>query len=752
MPKGMPTGQKPIAHLPRFNHDFNAGRSYTSKIGTIIPVRTIHSVPREHFEIEVSDFLQSMPLATAAFIQGRKEFAFYYVPYVQLWQNYGQYQTGRSDKFSSALKGSQYEPRISLRELFKLCLTNMVYTLACEYSSTNRSKTGSDTKDAILARIPYGSGNDMLTISVHDLSSFDTIPTFKAIVNGVEQNVNPTIAEFVEDRFGLSRWSNWCRKLDMLRYGNILPLLSPVFDEFKKYDQFTEKDSTRTSSDAAAIKTDLIGLVSTALGEINKIPSNYYVQVYPILAYNKLYYTFFRNSYYENDFYVGDYNVDYLDCDSLSNSVVTLGTNTSLQFLDMFQHQWKKDMFTSLMPDTQFGAVSTFKVESVNIEGDGALIGSLGDTRTKVQGEFDISDANLNNRTPGDDYYNQHKVSLGDTNTHDVLVKQRTADGTFGDIRTEQSRYLSHYHSLVNGDVRSIAGSAISLGLTSVGDVLALKRAEAIQKYRQTLIRCGNKTKDIMMGLYGSEPAWENDHDPAFIDAFGYDFSVDRVLETATTNPDLSTYDGKLGDVGGQIARLGSTKRKISYTTRGDFGLVMCLSYQVVESEYNSYNIDANLLALTPEDHYIPDYQDLGFVPVTRRLLSLLDPVHNRVGDTPDLDAVLGYGTRYFEKKIDISTVHGILCSFGQYEAEHGSSINERYHYFGDFSHWVAPRTDMQSALVTTTKQFYIDPRILNGNFLLAADGRQETDQFINRTYFKVNRTNTISDLGLPKF
>ena len=738
--KGMPTGNKPIGKHPRFNHDFSARRVYTSKAGMIDISRCIDLVPDEHISMDVSDFLQSMPLATAAFLRGRREHSFYFVPYHQLWQNFGQYMSGRDDKYSSALKGRLYEPRISLRELVALCCQSMLCS-----AHTHKSEADTIGDATFLAQDWY----TKVTFQWHnadsqarsfevDLTSYLTHHTWKKVTNNVVSDFTPTRKEFISDQFNMDRWSNWCRKLDKTRNGNYLPVLSPLYHAIVAI-QGSEIEGTQAQfASKMAFVSDRI----TRL--LNSIPENYYISPFRILAYNKIFYTYFRNSYYDLDYYVGDYNVDHLQCDSLASSLLD-NSMFSLKFMDMYQHQWKKDMFTSLMPDTQFGAVSEFSVSSVSITGDGTKIGELADNwvssfdGTPGAGQmsairFRTLDGTSFSDSSGDATYTRDTSTLGKLN--------------FLDNNTQKSLY-PHNLKIFNSEVNAVNGSVLGLGITSVGDVLALKRAEAIQRYRQTLLRCGNKTKDIMVGLYGVEPVWESDHDPAFIDSFGYDFAVDRVMQTATTNSDPTTYDGKLGDLGGQIARLGSNKHKINYTTHGDFGVVMCLCYQVLETEYNSYNIDKNNLTLTPEDRYIYDYQDLGFVPVTRRLLSNL-PQDISSSASEDLDQVLGYGTPYFEKKIDIDVVHGILCT---YDAPRKiSRIGENPDYFGDFSHWVAPRTDMQSALVTLVKNFYIDPRILNGNFLMAADGRQESDQFICNTYFKVYRTNTISDLGLPKF
>lgn len=736
--KGMPTGEKPKAHYPRTSHDFSARRVYHNKVGMITPIKPIDSVPNEHFEIEVSDFLQSMPLATAAFLRGRREFAFYYVPYHQLWSNFGQYMAQRKDRYSSAMKDSKFEPRFSLQTILKWCANVMFFDLARKYPSFIRPNGNSISSDSEILPITTlifhyegsgGSGfeSDLFYRASQRGQSFGySFVTHPFVDNDVVTYRTPKVREYVLDKFGQSRWSNMLRKLDLLRYGNYLMFFSKVYDAI---ESLILSESEIQESDIPPIWDLMFDL----LYQINLLPENYYVEPYRILAYNKCYYTFFRNSYYELDYYVGDFNVDHLECSSLETSVLS-PMDFSVQFLDMFQHQWKKDLFTSLMPDTQFGAVSQFMVTSQDVIGDGGNIG------------------NINSYTSNTDVFNNPDgAPIG---TYDLELQVASLNSSKLRIGENYPSGIGHRHQLSNVPVTSIDGQSLGISVISAGDVLALRRAEAIQGYRQTLLRCGNKTKDIMVGLFGVEPVWESDHDPDFIDSFGYDYAVDRVVSTAQTNEELDTYNGKLGDLGGYIAKLGGTRHNIKYTTRGDFGVILPVCYEIIESEYNSYNIDPNILPLTPEEHGIPDFMNLGFVPVTRRILSLLDPRQARFATpyvVPNVDRVLGYGTPYFEKKIDIDLCHGILNSFGELPNE-GVQKFASNDYVGDFAHWVAPRTDMQSAFVTTTKQFYIDPRILNNNFLLAANGRQETDQFICNTYFKVRRVNWMSDLGLPNF
>lgn len=343
MAKGMPTGQKPERKLPRFNHDFSASRAYTHKVGQIIPARVIHSIPNEHFEIEVSDFLQSLPMVSAPFIKGRREFSFYYVPYVQLWQNYGQYQAQRDDKFSSALKGRLFEPRISLRKLYALCAWNMFKCLQAD-SSFNVGYAQLDEAWSKKPIFRYRASNNYnfayeFTDSITQIIGTDD---FMRVVNGQEEVYQPVARDFIYDRFGITRWSNWCRKLDMLRYGNILPVLSPIYDELIALTPAVLDSMAEESTSEGQFDTKVQTLFVQALNKVNRflesIPENYYVSPFAILGYNKCYYTFFRNSFYELDYYVGDFNIDHLDCDSLESSIMDLSM-VSLQFLDIYQHQ-----------------------------------------------------------------------------------------------------------------------------------------------------------------------------------------------------------------------------------------------------------------------------------------------------------------------------------------------------------------------------------------------------------------------------
>ena len=72
--------------------------------------------------------------------------------------------------------------------------------------------------------------------------------------------------------------------------------------------------------------------------------------------------------------------------------------------------------------------------------------------------------------------------------------------------------------------------------------------------------------------------------------------------------------------------------------------------------------------------------------------------------------------------------------------------------FYGDFNHWVSPRTDMQSQTNLRLRDFYINPNVLDNVFVQKAGADFSSDQFICRTYFDLISTKEMSKVGLVNF
>lgn len=689
---------KPTEKCARNAFDLGNKHVYSAKAGMIVPVKAIHTVPGDHFEIKISDFTQTFPMNTAAFLRGRKEFALYFVPYKQSWSNFNQYIATREDVYSSNMNSITYEPRMSLYDIQLICL-EFVALYCHDVILPNVFKERSSHHSTLLDQI---NPNRIYTPLVLTSGFYNKTST------------SYTAKDYLYDVFGYPRWNNVLRKLDMLGYGNFFPF----FDIFiKNYES-----SIRTTETITYDK--FFELLNSALSYAKSQFSNFknrYVNLYPITTYNKVYYDMFRNSYYELDYDVRNYNLDFKLCNNVSTSIVQI-QDIPITFFDIQYHQWKKDLFTAVLPDTQFGAVS--------------LLPSSGSAGNVV----------FTSTTTSSDL-NRYSLATGDPVTGDHNIQVVNRNGTSKMYAPDIDSTIVHNHS--------ITGGATLTGITTSFDVLALKRAEALQGYRQALLRAGNKTSDVFRAVFGRAPRYDEDAHPYFIDAFGEDIFVDAVVSIAETNlenADKQNSSGKLGDLGGRALMNGNSDT-IKFDS-SDFGIILIVQYIVPQSEYNSYMLDPHLANLTPEDHWIPAFENLGFSPVIGEYLN------NSISLTSEkLNRVLGYVPRYFEFKCDVDKVHGSFCEVASsslyrgHAVVSGSTLVDRTASFtGELSHWVTPRSDMQATSTTLTRNFYVDPAVLDNVFLVAADGTYSTDQFICNTYLDVKAVRPMSVLGLPNF
>ena len=682
---------KPTEKCARNAFDLGNKHVYSAKAGMIVPVKAIHTVPGDHFEIKISDFTQTFPMNTAAFLRGRKEFALYFIPYKQSWSNFNQYMATREDVYSSNMNAITYEPRMSLYDILSVCLE-----FAAVYAH-----------DIVMPKVYHARATNHGVLDIDSNRAYTPLVLTQGFYNKSSKAL--TASQYLYDVFGYPRWNNALRKLDMLGYGNHFPFI----DNFiKGYESAINKTSTITQNNFESL---LNSQIESAKHDFDKL-KNRYVNLYPITSYNKVFYDMFRNSYYELDYDVRNYNLDFKLCNSAATSIVQV-QDIPVSFFDIQYHQWKKDLFTAVLPDTQFGAVS--------------LLPSSGSTGSLVFASTTTST-------------DEGRWSTGDYEWVPNSEVKTHANGSKNLTINNQASLLTHTHE--------ITGGATISGVTTSFDVLALKRAEALQGYRQALLRAGNKTSDVFRAVFGRAPRYDEDAHPYFIDAFGEDIFVDAVVSTAETNFEKSdSTSGKLGDLGGR-ALMNGTSDTIKFDS-SDFGIILIVQYIVPQSEYNSYMLDPHLANLTPEDHWIPAFENLGFSPVIGEYLNNLvsQPLSN-------LNRVVGYVPRYFEFKSDVDKVHGSFCEIASSSISRGTSsdgVSLVYHvasYSGELTHWVTPRTDMQATSTTLTRNFYVDPAVLDNVFLVAADGTYSTDQFICNTYLDVKAVRPMSVLGLPNF
>lgn len=464
-----------------------------------------------------------------------------------------------------------------------------------------------------------------------------------------------------------------------------------------------------------------------------------YVNIFRLAAYQHIWYDFYRNKYFDvegqisetTNFrqYVEMFNYDDIQCRDFATSIIPVTGAENLRRIcnltTLRYRQWKKDIFTSAMPSTQFGAVSSVQFGDAQqlknqLEHDHHVeVGFLTEYDSSwylESGVPDPNDPDIVARISGDNYIPVAGTGSGGSPT-------RLNHEHYAEINSNTDG-ASWYNSLKN--------------LNSF-DVLSLRRAEMLQAWKQAALRAGNMTDDSMRAHYGVDPYYNSDENVNYLGSFSANLDIDPVAATAAQTS--QTINGRVGDLASN-GRLMVQGKKIKCKLR-DFGVIMCIASYVPDAEYNSYMCDKANTLFEPFDFFTPEFENIGLEPLTMSEYNLTPPTE--LGS----NHVLGYVPRYHQYKTAIDKVHG---EFNGYLNGHGSGTNH------SLIAWVAPRVEYFTSLYSAENSgrhistFYINPNVYNNVMAVAANSNQNTDVFLNNVFFDVKAIRPMSVLGLPQF
>ena len=636
---------KPHADLGHSVFDLSQKHVFSSKSGMADAVCPIEVVPDDHFQINVGSLHRTMTMNTAAFLRGKFRYDFFFVPYTQIWHNFNQFIDQRKDKHSTRFNDFNFCPVFNVGALLYLGLQS--------FRKFHWNQANVITLDCDIYGVPF--------------------------------------------IFGL------VRILDMLGYGNYSPILIP-----------TESINPATGNPWAGTERD--DAFNAAVAYTAQFDDKY-CNLFRIAAYQHIWYDYYRNKYYDEQWefgtlymdYINTFNFDDIICNVFSNSILSYPALTyndsdvawqngqTLRALQLFTPryvQWKKDLFTSTLPGTQFGSVSSV--------------------------DFTTSfDSGLTN--------NGSVISTGALGGTPILVRDST-----GDRLEVGTQILRHDHD-------------------STFDVLALRRAEALQAWKQNTLRAGNMVDSNFEAHFGVTPHYEGDNNVAFLGSYEAILDVNSVVANADTS---GSINGRVGDIAatGTAVLKGQT---INYDAK-DFGVIMAIASFVPESEYSNNMIDRANRLYEKFDFFTPEYQNIGLETV-----SGVDLDANLFSN--EANKVLGYAPRYWMYKSAVDKCHGEFARVPYQVAN--QPIQEIQ---GTLRAWVAPRKEflIMSGFDSsgyhvknrTKGTFYCSPYALDNVFGLQnyndlnSLGRQSTDSFLNNVYFDIKAVRPMSVLGLPQF
>ena len=651
----------PQKKLVRNGFDRSYLNNFTAKIGELLPVMCVETVPGSHYEIKVADFMRTIPMRQAAFIRSNQHFDFYFVPYKQLWRYFDDFYTQRSVPTSS-LNGSTSSP----------------------------SAAPNAQLAAIYAQIASSHDEEAVTVkNVGDIG--------ENIAYGCQKMVN------------------------MLGYGSC-----------KAYD-VTDSD-TRTML-------------------ASKSPN-----LFRAAAYQKICFDYYRQPFYDLPYTNIAYNFN-LDDANFETGVVSANYNVTefnvqhYRYARMFQmhyRQWKKDLFTGVLPNTQFGAIAVVSTGDSGSAVQQAV--ELAVSGSTVATSVFSSMSPLSHAEKIDSGTGLYSPFTGDIQSSNGFITTPNGQATDivylgNNINDVDEPTIEWQQQIPSTAVSGTASGNVTIPASSGSfNILDLVKAQAVQKWRETTMRAGFRNVDQYDAHFGVKPIFTEKDRCVFIDSVTSPLEVNSVLNT---NAGASVGDTQvpLGEMGANAMSAINSNKTIQFDAK-DFGVIMCIYSMLPEATYEGIGLDFMNAKILRDDYFTPEYENVGMVPVSMDNFRL-----------QALPSVNGFAARYYEYKVNIDR------QTDEFNAYNG--------HVGAFATWSPARqidTPQDQSGVSAPRLFardlYVNPRYYRNIFsrlpYLTDDddpympqktiGDSAHDSFMHQCYFDIKCVQPMSVLGLPNY
>lgn len=430
----------------------------------------------------------------------------------------------------------------------------------------------------------------------------------------------------------------------------------------------------------------LLGYGNLANSTVDTISSRS-LSIMPLGAYHQIFNHYYRDSWHDEIDNAAEIaaNFDFLACDTYANSLFDntyqAGSDEAYNLVSMHYKGWNKDIFMGALPNQQFGSVSVLS--------------------------SDVSVDSLSN--------------YGTSNVVNVLASNSSGLIQRGSINSSSDTNPANFTPAA---FTSLSGSATA-------SILELRKAEALQRWKEYNMRAGWKAKHQQKAMFGVDGRRLRNDEPDFIGSFDYSLMIDAVTSTSnTSDPTSTTSNGNLGELGGKGISANATQT-VKYNVT-DHGYIMCIAYLSSENVYDGRSIDKQLVRSEADSFANPLFDRLGMEAVQAYELK------GSYGNAATFDTVLGYAPSYHEYKTRVTKAYGPFITGGTLQS------------------WVATRRDMVDWANTGTTfpvdLYYQNPSIADSLFAVAADDSLDTDQLLLDVEFKTTAVRPLSVLGLPTF
>lgn len=417
------------------------------------------------------------------------------------------------------------------------------------------------------------------------------------------------------------------------------------------------------------------------------------VNLWPILAYHKIYYDHFRNSAYENN-NPFMYNMDYLWSRNASTQLppfkLVSGITTSFDDLCQIHYvNYRNDYYNNIYPALNY-------VQTLPTGTDWRLPGNIQGLSAAIQ-------AVISGSTGSDSGWSSESSTAGGVGF------------TPGSGLTSESYpgYILRHNHPVNGNATIDMNSALT--------AQTMRSIFALDKLTRSAAYAPKHAKDQYEARFGIKFP-ENPNESLFLGSFQNDITIGEV--TATANSSINGKVEPTGSIGGKGVSFADWGETIDFNAKED-GIVMAIQYTTVRSNYRALGVDSYLTKHLREDYFQPEFQDLGLEPV----------VGSEFNGTVSDEIVLGFRPRNQRYKLSIDKSYGLFMDM---EQDMSMFVN----------HTDVGRIPTESGL--NAWWFKVRPSDLNGIMRVNYDGNWNTHQFFGETEFGFTCVQNMSVHGQP--
>lgn len=480
-------------------------------------------------------------------------------------------------------------------------------------------------------------------------------------------NADPDYSSGRTNLFGFSRGDLTFKLFNYLGYGNMISRLPGTG---KRWWSTSLKNETSSSYTQGYVQ-------------------NNYVNLFPLLAYQKIYQDFFRWSQWENS-NPATYNVDYFtgvepslvaDLPSFSSAYWDSDTMFDLKYCN-----WNKDMLMGVLPNSQFGDVAVIDLPSsfYNVQ----VVDSAG-----------VS----------------HEVGTATTMNGSTNVSPITVDLTSGGVVNARSP--------LSVDMKDIASSF---------SVLALRQAEALQRWKEISQSGDSDYREQIRKHFGVNLPQALSNMCTYIGGISRNLDISEVV-----NNNLAA-EGDTAVIAGK--GVGAGNGSFTYTT-DEHCVVMCIYHAVPLLDYSITGQDGQLLVTDAESLPIPEFDNIGMevLPMTQVFNSPKASIVNLFN--------AGYNPRYFNWKTKLDVINGAFTTtLKSWVSPVTESLLSGWFGFG----YNDDDVDKTNKIVLNYKFFKVNPAVLDPIFGVAANSTWDTDQLLVNSYIGCYVARNLSRDGVP--